>query len=181
MPREKIIIWSDELIFVHRKKKMFYRNYMKAGKWWPVWKEDRRKGRELLYEPHIPYQMKVVEFLLIWKVCLSELLGKKDSNMTYVLRSGIRARILNYRESTFVSTHSVCKLSSKLPKHESYPFFFFTACHLRGRELAAVSEGKPAGELTAAFLSAERMPVGPQLTRVGGVGACQVFGQSLQC
>lgn len=73
----------------------------------------------MLCEPHILYQMKVVEFLLIWKVCLSELLGKKDSNMTYVLRSGIRARILNYRESTFVSTHSVCKLSSKLPKHES--------------------------------------------------------------
>lgn len=67
-------------------------------------------------------------------------------------------------------------VSSKLSKRESYPFFFHCLTFERQR-VSFVSEGKPAGELTAAFLSAERMPVGPQLTRVGDVEACQVLGQ----
>lgn len=39
-------------------------------------RQEERKGVDI-YQPHVPYQMKVMEILLIWRVCLSELLEKK--------------------------------------------------------------------------------------------------------
>lgn len=39
-------------------------------------RQEERKGVDI-YQPHVPYQMKVIEILLIWRVCLSELLEKK--------------------------------------------------------------------------------------------------------
>lgn len=59
-PETKKNIWSNESIFVHRKKQLLCRNYMKSRNWWLVGREDRRKGRELLYEPYILNEIMLV-------------------------------------------------------------------------------------------------------------------------
>lgn len=58
--KKKKKIWSNESIFVHREKQLLCRNYMKSRNWWLVGKEDRRRGRELLYEPYILNEIMMV-------------------------------------------------------------------------------------------------------------------------